>query len=423
MNRIIGLITVFITLAGTVTAQQQVTLDLCYEKAIEQYPLTRQGELLSSGNDLTLKNLNKNYMPQMQLNGQLHYQSDVTKVPVQDLPVFGVEPLSKDWYKVTLDVNQVIYDGSSTSRQKEMEEVNYEISRQNLEVELFNLKKRINQVFFNLILLAENQKILALHKNTLESKLISIQSGVKNGSILASNEDILKAEIISMEQSIEEISISQAANLAIMNEYTALGLTENTVFVLPKVILETEAYKNNRPEYRLVSMEQRKIETSKKLMGSETLPRLSAFGQAGYGRPGYDMLKNSFDDFYMLGARLSWNFFDWNRTRKDKEILDLQHEIITTKMETFDKNIRIDLENKLAAIRKSERLILRDEEIIILRDRISESSASQLAHGIITSTEYITELNAASNEKLDLEVHKIELVRARLDYQSTLGNL
>ena len=333
MNRIIGLITVFITLAGTVTAQQQVTLDLCYEKAIEQYPLTRQGELLSSGNDLTLKNLNKNYMPQMQLNGQLHYQSDVTKVPVQDLPVFGVEPLSKDWYKVTLDVNQVIYDGSSTSRQKEMEEVNYEISRQNLEVELFNLKKRINQVFFNLILLAENQKILALHKNTLESKLISIQSGVKNGSILASNEDILKAEIISMEQSIEEISISQAANLAIMNEYTALGLTENTVFVLPKVILETEAYKNNRPEYRLVSMEQRKIETSKKLMGSETLPRLSAFGQAGYGRPGYDMLKNSFDDFYMLGARLSWNFFDWNRTRKDKEILDLQHEIITTKMD------------------------------------------------------------------------------------------
>jgi len=158
-------------------------------------------------------------------------------------------------------------------------------------------------------------------------------------------------------------------------------------------------------------------------LGSKNLPRLSAFGQAGYGRPGYDMLKNKFDDFYTIGARLSWNFWDWNQTKKEKEILTLQSSIITTQKETFDKHIRIDLENKVSGIRKAEGMILRDEAIIELREKITASSSAQLENGVITSTEYITALNAESKAKLDLEVHKIELVKAKLDYQTTLGNL
>ena len=422
MNKIIGL-TVWLFSVLCIQAQQQVTLELCYEKAIENYPLTAQGELLSLSNELALKNLNKNYLPKLNINGQVHYQSDVTKVPVQELPIFGVEPLDKDWYKIMLDVNQVIYDGSATSRQKELEQVNHEIRQQNLEIELFNLKQRINQVYFNIILLKENEKILKLHQNTLFSKLKNVQAGIKNGTLLASNEDILKANILKVEQSIEEVTITKESTIKILNEYTAMHMDANTEFLLPEISDHVNGYVNNRPEYTLFSIQQRKIATSKKMIGSKNLPRFSAFGQAGYGRPGYDMLKNKFDDFYMIGARLSWNVWDWNHTRKDKEILDLQHDIISTQKETFDKNVRIDLESKLAGIQKAERLIMRDNELIELRERISASYSSQLENGIITSTEYITELNAESKAKLDLEVHRIELVKAKLDYQSTLGNL
>jgi len=422
MNKIIGL-TVWLFSALFLQAQQQVTLELCYEKAIENYPLSAQGELLSLSNELTKKNLNKNYLPKLNINGQLHYQSEVTKVPVQELPIFGVEPLEKDWYKIMLDVNQVIYDGSATSRQKELEQVNHEIRQQSLEIELYGLKQRINQFYFNIILLKENEKILELHKNTLLTKLKDVQSGIRNGTLLASNENILKAELIKIEQSVDEVSITRESLITILHEYTAMNMDENTEFLLPEIYVDMNTYVNNRPEYTLFSIQQRKLETSKKMIGSKNLPMLSAFGQAGYGRPGYDMLKNKFDDFYMIGARLSWNFWDWNHTRKEKEILDLQHAIISTQKETFDKNVRIDLENKMASIRKTERLIKRDKEIIELRAKISSSSSSQLGNGIITSTEYITELNAESKAKLDLEVHKIELVKAKLDYQSTLGNL
>ena len=406
-----------------VFSQNSVTLTMCYEKAIANYPLMQQEALLASTNELTCKNLNKNFLPQMNLNGQAHYQSDVTKVPIQEIPIFGVEPLDKDWYKIMLDVNQVIFDGSATSRQKELEEVNYEIDKQNLAIEQYNLKIRINQIYFSIILLNENKNIVELHLKTLQAKLKEIESGVKNGVVLPSNQDILLAEIITIEQSLEELEISRQTAISVLIEYTALELDSNTQFILPDLDINTLEFSNNRPEYQLMSIQQQKLETSKKLIGSKNLPHFSAFGQAGYGRPSYDMLKNQFDDFYMIGARLSWRFWDWNQSRMEKEILGLQHKIISTQKETFNKNIKIDLENKLADIQKAEARISRDEQIIEIRDRIARSSSSQLDNGIITGTEYLTELNAASKAKLDREVHKIELVKAKLAYQTTLGNL
>ena len=135
----------------------------------------------------------------MMVNGQVHYQSDVTKTPFQNASIPGLEPIptvANDWYKISLDVKQVIYDGSLTGRQKDVEEINLEIDQQNIDIELYKLKDRINQIYFNVLLLRENIKIIELHNNILTAKLKDVESGVQNGTILASNADILKAEII-----------------------------------------------------------------------------------------------------------------------------------------------------------------------------------------------------------------------------------
>jgi len=407
-------------------AQESVTLDLCYLKAIENYPLTRQKELLPVSNELKIKNLNKNYLPVMMVNGQVHYQSDVTKTPFQDVSIPGIPTMptvSKDWYKISLDVNQVIYDGSLTGRQKDVEDINLEIDQQNIDIELYKLKDRINQIYFNVLLLRENIKIIELHSNILTAKLKDVESGIQNGIILASNADILKAEIIQIEQSLAELHIGIQTSIDILNEFTAMELNSETEFEMPDISIDVQNYLNSRPEYLLFTLQQNKLEASKKVLGSKILPRLSAFGQAGYGRPGYDMLKDQFDDFYMIGARLHWNIWDWNRSGKEKDILDLQSKIINTQKETFDKNIRIDLQNKIAEIRKIEEMISRDIQIIELREKISKATSSQLDNGVITSTDYLTEINAESRSKLDLQAHKIRMVKAKLDYKATIGNL
>jgi len=403
-------------------AQETVTLELCTAKAIENYPLIRQKELYPESHDLKIQNLNKNYLPQLNVNGQASYQSDVTKTPIQNIPGVKFPTVSKDWYKMTLDVNQVIYDGSATGRQKYVEDISLEIDKQSVEVELYQLKDRIHQVYFNILLLRENKKVLKLYYDNLNSKLNDVESGVKNGTILSSNADVLKAEIIKSEQAIAETVITLASFIAMMNEFTGLSLNESSGFEVPAVDLTIGVFQNNRPEYSMFSLQQNKIDATKKLLGSSLLPRLSAFGQAGYGRPGYDMLLDKFDDFYMIGARLSWKPWDWNHSRKEKEVLSIQNEIISTQKETFDKNLKIDLENKSAEIRKVEEMIERDQKIIELREKISKASSSQLDNGIITATQYLGELTAESNARLDLESHKIMLVRAKLAYKTTLGN-
>ena len=426
MKKIIFSILLYIFASGGLIAQESITLDLCYQKAIENYPLTRQKELLPLTNELKMKNLNKNYLPEMMVNGQVHYQSDVTKTPFQNATIPGLEPIptvEKDWYKISLDVNQVIYDGSITGRQKNLEGINLEIDQQNIDIELYKLKERVNQIYFNVLLLRENMHIIELHKTVLTAKLKDVESGIQNGIILASNADILKAEIIQIEQSLAELNIGIQTSIDILNEFTALELNTSTAFEMPDISIDMSGYLNNRPEYLLFTLQQNKLDASKKVLGAKLLPRLSAFGQAGYGRPGYDMLNPEFDDFYMIGARLHWNIWDWNRSGKEKDILDLQSKIIDTQKETFDKNIRIDLQNKIAEIRKIEEMIGRDLQIIELREKISKSTSSQLENGVITSTDYLTELNAESKSKLDLQAHKIQMAKAKLDYKATIGNL
>lgn len=418
------ILSLILMLSGYMTfAQETVTLEVCHTKAIENYPLSGQNELLPESHDIRINNLNKNYLPQIIVNGQAHYQSDVTKTPFQNIPGISIPTVEKDWYKLTLDVNQAIYDGSSTSRQKVLEDIGLEIDKKNLDIELYKLKERVNQVYFNVLLLKERGKILDLHLTNLFSKLKDVESSVRNGILLATNEDILKAEIIKAEQAIAEVKISLNATINIMNELTGLTLRKETTFLLPEVTIDLNIYANNRPEYMLFSLQQNKVTASKKLTGSSLLPRFSAFGQAGYGRPGFDMLKNEFDDFYMVGARLNWKPWDWNLSRKQKEVLDLQNEIILTQKASFDKNVKIDLENKIAEIKKAEELIGRDKELIVLREKISRSVSSQLDNGVITSSQYLTEINAEASSRLDLESHKIQLIKAKLDYQAALGNL
>ncbi|MCB2221433.1 MAG: TolC family protein [Bacteroidetes bacterium] len=422
MNKLIitGLFAIMITMAYT---QETITLEACRDSAIIHYPLTRQKALLDEKNELKIKNLNKSYLPSMAINGQVSYQSDVTKVPLQNLPISGIEPLDKDWYKFSLDVNQVIYDGGITKYQKEIEETNLDLDQQKIEIEHFNLKQKINSIYFTILLLRENTNVLQLHKATLEARLKEVESGIQNGIILASNGDVLKAEIITIEQALDDLKISMAAAISVLNDYTGMTLTEKTRFLQPEIKIPLDEFTLNRPEYNLMKIQQKKIDASKQLTHSHNLPKLSAFGQAGYGRPGFDMLKNEFTDYYMIGARLNWSFWDWNKSRKEREVLDLQNQIIDTQKETFTKNIHADLTNKKSEISKIEEKIKRDQELIRLREKISASASSQLKNGTITSSDYLTELNAESKARLDMQIHRIELLQAKTEYITTTGNL
>ncbi|HXC04229.1 MAG TPA: TolC family protein, partial [Bacteroidia bacterium] len=135
-------------------AQQgsSLILDSCYQTARRQYPLIKQRELIEKSKDYTVANASKAYLPQLNLNGQATYQSAVTQI---DLPIrgFTMPSFSKDQYKIYAEMDQTIYDGGSIKYQKEAAQANADIQSQSLEVDLYSLRDRVNQLFFGILLM------------------------------------------------------------------------------------------------------------------------------------------------------------------------------------------------------------------------------------------------------------------------------
>jgi len=423
MLKKILLITAWISCYALASGQDRsVTLDYCLSRAEANHPLFDQYDLLASSSALKIKNLNKNFLPEMNINGDAHYQSDVVEVPVI-IPQFAPEPLDKDWYKISLDVSQMIYDGGLAKRNRDVEYIDNEINQQNVRIDLYRLKEKVIGVYFNIISLQESGELLNVTRQNLQSRLKEVESGVKNGVVLSSNAEILKAELLKLDQREIEIEAGISSGYKVLSILTGDTIVNGTALQWANPVIASYLPGHYRPEFNLFSLQQQKAESMKMLSSSRLIPKLLAYGQAGYGRPGFNMLLNEFDDFYIIGAKLSWNFYNWNKTRNEKSILDLQKEIVASSSESFDQNLSVDLERKMTEIAKIEALIPKDEEIVNIRTGIVQTYASQLQNGVITATEYITELYAETEAKLNLKIHQVQLARAKYEYLATAGKL
>lgn len=417
------LISLFV-LTGFLLSSQEITLELCFQKAVEHYPNLAQIDLNSQAYDLNIKNIKTNYYPTLNLNGQASYQTDVTKVPFPD-NIPGLEPvvLAKDWYKINLDINQMIYDGGVTSGQKNLEESKHTLADQKIKIEIYQLKDRVNHLFFNTIFLRKSIEILDVLKKNLSASIEDAETAFENGMILSADVDALRVEYYRAEQQIVEKEEDITALIAAINELTGLDIQSYQQLKVPKVHIDNYGFVNNRPEYIMLGQQQTQLMAMQSLAKVKRRPVFTAFGQAGYGRPGYDMLKNEFDDYYMIGVRLHWNIWDWGKVKREKQVFGIQNAIINSQKETFNQNLRADLDQRTANITKYEKLIQTDKTIVKLQKNVQETSDAQMKNGTITSTTYLIELNKLVNARLNLEAHKIQLVYAKYQYLAAIGNL
>ncbi len=424
MKKII-LLMVFSCFSALLISQtaNSVTLDQCYEQAIINYPNFKQTDLNNAIYDLNLKNTKTNYYPTLNLNGQASWQSDVTKMPIPPMEGFTNPVIPKDWYKLNLDVGQLIYDGGLTSGQKKIQDKERIISNQQVAIEIYQLKDRVNHLYFNILFLKKNLEVLNVLRENLSANIKEAEVAYENGMVLKSEVNKLKVEKVKVDQEILDKESGVRAIMLSLNELTKLDIQNSNELIEPNVVIENYTFENNRPEYRLLSLQQERISSVREFTKSKRMPKFSAFGQAGYGRPGYDMLNDQFDDYYMIGARLNWNIWDWNKVKNEKQILDIQREIIDFKKQTYDHNLKADFYQRIENITKFKKLIDSDNLIVELQDEVVETALNQFNNGTITSTTYLIELNKLAQAKLSLEAHKLQLVFAKYQYLSAIGNL
>lgn len=395
--------------------QQIITLDKCYDLVEKNYPIAKQTNLIKEKSTYEIAALNKAKLPSINLNAQATYQSDVIGLPT---PMPGVEPINKDQYRATLDVNQLIYNGGIIDANAKFKEAQMLTQQQQVAVNLYQLKSRINFSYMMILLWQDQRELLIDKQNTIKTKINEVQSGVKNGAILPSSEQVLEAELLKLEQALTEnrfLRIKEIQNLASL---TASSIEENAIFERPNTNISE---KGVRPETKFFELQQAQIEASERIISKNNLPKLNAFGQAGFGNPGLNMLDNSFQDFYMVGLKLNWNVFDWNKSKAEKQALAIAKDIVTTEKETFETNNQMLLNELQSEISKIDALIKTDTQIIQLREKVVQSSDSQLRNGVITSSDYVTELNHLFDAKTNQKVHQTQLELAKINYQTSKG--
>ena len=397
-------------------AQQTLTLEDCYTLVTKNYPLSKQSGLLKQKANYEIEALSKGKLPRIDVNAQATYQSEVIGFPAA-LP--GVQPLNKDQYRATLDVNQLIYNGGVIDANAKLKEAQTKTQQQQVEINLYQLKSRINQYYFSILLLQEKTALLSAKKELLGSKVKEVQSAVKFGAILPASEQILEAEIIKINQQLTEIKFEKIKLLNNLSELTFAKIDSETILVQP----ETKAFNTNvsRPEIAFYDLQNQQIEFSKGLISKSNLPKINAFGQAGYGNPGLNMLDNSFQTFYVVGLKANWNVFDWGKNKTDKKALDISKEIVTSDKETFELNNKMQLEEQDYEIKKMEQLLLSDGEIIQIREKIIKSSDAQLKNGVITASEYLVELTNLFEAKNILKTHEVQLAATKSNYEIIKG--
>jgi outer membrane protein TolC len=402
-------------------SQQPDTLTIfeCYGYAVKNYPVIRQKEYIEDAHMNKVRNINTSWYPSLAFGGQTSYQSDVTEISV---PGMNLPSQPHDQYKVYLELNQSIYDGGTSRASRKLESNSCEIDLQQIEVELNTLKQRITGVYFSVLLLDKQLELLNLALNELNEKLIVIESGIKNGILMPSDRSVLQAEILKLRQRIFDAQLSRESELTSLCELTGLQLDTGVYLKLPQAgpVYESTGL---RPEYEMFELQKKQMDINSKSLATFNRPRLFAFSQAGYGKPGLNMLNDEFDTYYLIGLGFSWNFFDWGETKRKEKILGSQKDIINTKIEIFEKNLNIQLENEMANIEKYEKSAEIDRQIVKLRSEIKESSFSQLQNGIITFTDFLTEMNAEVQAKLELETHIILLQQSLFNYLTLKGEI
>jgi len=407
--------------------QKILTLKECYEKAMSANALA--GEKTAYGEITKLKdeNLSKGWLPTLDAGASLVYNSDVVDMSgaFANIPVPGfadaIKPLPHEQYRITVDINQVIYDGGAIKGARAFEQAGLRVNNKQTETDLYKLRGQVNTYYFNLLLLSRQNKLLNNYLELIEKRISSMQSALNNGVILKSDIDVLTSEKINLKQQLRGNDIRKSFLLEILSGLTGIEIEASTEFLLP---VQQGELTNDllRPELQIFDLRNEQLAAGIKLTEAKRMPRAFGFATLGYGNPpGSNFFKDEFAPYYVLGAGIKWNIFDWNRAKNEKQVIVAQQGIIENRKTDLEENLKRMLELKTAEIMSLESLISTDDELITIRKRITESAESQYENGTITATEYLNEVNSERQAAINNEIHKISLARAKIEYLNISG--
>lgn len=400
----------------------EVKLEQCYAAARTIYPLLKQQGLLQQTGDLAIATLATNRrLPQVSVNGQASWQSEVTTLPIE-LPNVSIPTLSKDQYKLTLDASYLIYEGNLTRLQTDVQRATTATAQQQVEVELRRLNDQVNTFFLNALLADENLRLTQILLTDLRNRIDKLTASVRFGTVAQMNVDALQAERLRSEQRIADLNATRRGFRDALRLLTDLPISDSTRLTIDAQPSTLTDLPPNRPEIQLYKRQRSLYDAQLRLVDNRIKPRVSLFAQGGAGRPALNFLNNDFRGFFIGGVRLNWNLSAAYTLRNERQTLALNQQTVDVQQATFEKNLAVQLRQQQTEIERLQAQLGQDTEIVALRTRVRQAAAVQLDNGVIAARDYSTELNNENQALLNQKLHELQLVLAKVQYRTLTGN-
>jgi len=405
---------------------QAQTLDECQRAAEQNYPLIRQYNLIEKTTNLTVANIQKGWLPQVSASAQATYQSDVGAFPDQFKQLYqqmglDMKGLTKDQYRVGIDISQTIYDGGAISSQKAIAREQGKLQAAQNEVNLYQVHKRVNEMYFSLLLLDEQIKLNCDLQELLAGNERKLEKMFRSGTAAESDWQSVKAERLNVIQ--QKISLESQKHMLQTLLSTFCGIEVNNP--QKPTVAEANAT-NNRPEMRLYDAQLRLADAQERALNSALMPKLGVFAQGYYGYPGLnmfeDMMRHDWSLNGLIGAKLTWNIGVLYTRKNDKAKLQLQRDLTETSREVFLFNNNLEQIQQNEEIARYRQLMADDEEIISLRSAVRKAAESKLSHGIIDVNDLVREINQENAARVSQSMHEIEMLRQIYDNKFTTNN-
>jgi outer membrane protein TolC len=400
-------------------AQETISLDSCLSWTRLNYPRLRMAELAIQMSSLRQTDLNTSYLPSLTATGQASWQSDVTRVEIQGAP-FTVPSLSKDQYRASVDIRQTLWDGGVTDASRKLEEASLKAVLGELETELYKLNEQVSAVFFMTLILQKRSDVLKNQREVLDARLQALRSAIRNGIAPAADASLMEAEILQISLSLEELMSGKNKALKTLSLLTGKNITADNILTYSNIDSHPVTVVT-RPEIRYFEMVNDKLELQKEVISRSRNPGIFGFGQAGYGKPGLNMLKNEFDPYLMVGAGVSWRITDWGKSVRARQMIDLQKENIETEKQAFLRSLDILREQQWEEILKLQRQQKTDQKLLELRQQVTRDAASRLENGTLMPADYIRELNQETIAEINLATRSLLLDEALFRYKIING--
>ena len=406
--------------------RDSMPLGVLQDSAVLRDPRGRELALLTAQSRLRLQNLTAERRPTLSLEGQAQYQSDVARIPITLPGGVRVPNPPHDTYDAHLAAGQRLYDPSIGAR-RAVEDAQLAESQARLRATLFPVRQNVSEVYFAALRAQSQLAELDVAITDLEAQLRVTVARVREGTALPSEEKTIRAELLKRRQSVLELSTSRHASLIVLRDITGMPLNSETILRTPDLATEVAEARGSladirsRPEYEQFARARAVLEQQERAQGSKDRPRVSAFGRAGYGRPGLNPLSENFDSYWLAGVQVQWTPWTWGTTSREKELLALQRQIISAEEQQFTDNLRRSTELDLASIDQLEVAVTQDDQIIALREDIAAETRSRFNEGVVTSAEYVDRQTDVLSARIARALHRAELAQARARFLNTLG--